>query len=115
MKHLSELAIELKHYREQLALSQKDMLLNIGMSQQQYQRIESGSDTRLSTLLRVLEGLNLEMMLVPKQHISAVKALINQATLEPEIDRHLPNNLTTETGTSWDKVLHSVDDKEDNL
>ncbi|MCU8058991.1 MULTISPECIES: hypothetical protein [unclassified Shewanella] len=33
MKHLSELATELKHYREQLALSQKDMLLNIGMSQ----------------------------------------------------------------------------------
>jgi len=29
MKHLSELATELKHYREQLALSQKDMLLNI--------------------------------------------------------------------------------------
>jgi len=55
------------------------------------------------------------MMIVPKQHISAVKALINQATSDPEIDRHLPNNLTTETGTSWDKVLHSVDDKEDNL
>ncbi len=55
------------------------------------------------------------MMIVPKQHVSAVKALINQATSEPEIDRHSPNHLTTETGTSWEKVLHSVDDKEENL
>ncbi|PXF30079.1 hypothetical protein WH50_17110 [Pokkaliibacter plantistimulans] len=40
---------------------QKDMLLRIGMSQQQYQRIESGQDVRLSTLLCVLAGMVLEL------------------------------------------------------
>ncbi|WP_082287501.1 transcriptional regulator, partial [Moritella viscosa] len=37
-----------------------------GMKQQQYQRIEAGSDIKLSTLLRVLEGLDLELSITPK-------------------------------------------------
>nr|SHO19221.1 Transcriptional regulator, putative [Moritella viscosa] len=36
------------------------------MKQQQYQRIEAGSDIKLSTLLRVLEGLDLELSITPK-------------------------------------------------
>lgn len=42
MKHLSELPSLLKLRRQQLDLNQKDMLMKIGMSQQQYQRIEAG-------------------------------------------------------------------------
>ncbi|SGY99527.1 Transcriptional regulator, putative [Moritella viscosa] len=40
--------------------------MRIGMKQQQYQRIEAGSDIKLSTLLRVLEGLDLELSITPK-------------------------------------------------
>lgn len=52
--------------RKKLGIEQKDMYLRIGMKQQQYQRIESGNDIKLSTLLRVLEGLDLELSIKPK-------------------------------------------------
>lgn len=67
MKTLEQLAAALKQRRQALDLNQKDMLMKIGMSQQQYQRIEAGGDVRLSTLLRVLEGMDLELMLLPRE------------------------------------------------
>jgi len=45
--------------------------MRIGMKQQQYQRIEAGCDIKLSTLLRVLEGLDLELSITRR---------INQST-----------------------------------
>ena len=66
MKTQNELAQALQQYRKAKGLGQKDMRLKIGMSQQQYQRAESGSDLRVSTLFRILEGLDLELQLVPR-------------------------------------------------
>lgn len=53
--------------RKQLGMEQKDMYMRIGMKQQQYQRIEAGSDVKLSTLLRVLDGLDLELSIATKE------------------------------------------------
>lgn len=67
MKTQQELAQALQESRKALGLGQKDMRMKIGMSQQQYQRAEAGSDLRLSTLLRILEGLGLELQFVSRQ------------------------------------------------
>ncbi len=45
------------------------MLMKIGMSQQQYQRVEAGHDIRVSTLLRVLEGMGLELLIAPREQV----------------------------------------------
>ncbi|GEA52314.1 hypothetical protein VIN01S_31180 [Vibrio inusitatus NBRC 102082] len=66
MKTIDDIAELLVAQRKTLGIEQKDMYMRIGMKQQQYQRIESGSDVRLSTLLRVLEGLDLELSIVPR-------------------------------------------------
>ncbi|MGR5410916.1 helix-turn-helix domain-containing protein [Vibrio campbellii] len=66
MKDIEEITKLLVTQRKKLGIEQKDMYMRIGMKQQQYQRIEAGSDVRLSTLLRVLEGLDLELMIAPK-------------------------------------------------
>lgn len=66
MKNLEEIAVLLTRQRKKLGIDQKDMYMRIGMKQQQYQRIEAGSDIKLSTLLRVLEGLDLEMSITSK-------------------------------------------------
>lgn len=66
MKSLEEMTTLLTEQRRKLGLEQKDMYMRIGMKQQQYQRIEAGCDVKLSTLLRVLEGLDLELMITPK-------------------------------------------------
>ena len=59
MKTLKAISEKLIEERKRRNLSQKDMRLLIGMSQQQYQRVEAGQDVRLSTLLRILAGLEL--------------------------------------------------------
>lgn len=40
------------------------MRLLIGVSQQQYQRVEAGQDLKVSTLLRILSGLGLELTVI---------------------------------------------------
>ncbi|GAB2945432.1 transcriptional regulator [Hafnia psychrotolerans] len=77
MKKLAHVTEFLKRRRQQLNLNQKDMLMKVGMSQQQYQRIEAGGDLRLSTLLRVLEGMDLELVLVPRQKVAQVEELLH--------------------------------------
>ena len=67
MKEIDKIAALLIEQRKKLGIEQKDMYMRIGMKQQQYQRIEAGSDVKLSTLLRVLEGLDLELVIAPKR------------------------------------------------
>ncbi len=61
MKTIKDIAERLIAERKKQNLSQKDMRMLIGMSQQQYQRVESGQDLKVSTLLRILAGLGLEL------------------------------------------------------
>jgi len=84
MKTLSELSAEIATRRRQLAYNQTDMLMKIGMSQQQYQRIESGGDTRVSTLLRVIEGLDMELMVVPRDQVASVQAHLAGKNDDPD-------------------------------
>ena len=64
---IEQIAKLLSSRRKKLNMEQKDMYMRIGMKQQQYQRIEAGSDVRLSTLLRVLDGLNMELSITSKE------------------------------------------------
>lgn len=86
MKNIDEISVLLVDQRKKLGIEQKDMYMRIGMKQQQYQRIEAGSDVKLSTLLRVLEGLDLELSIVPKGRnvtsLSAESALDRQSALD---------------------------------
>ncbi|RUO31087.1 helix-turn-helix domain-containing protein [Aliidiomarina soli] len=67
MTSIQDISQLLAKRRKELGMEQADMYMRIGMKQQQYQRVESGNDMKLSTLLRVLEGLNLELSITPKQ------------------------------------------------
>jgi len=46
------------------------------MKQQRYQRIEAGGNPRLETLELVVDGLEAELVLVPKDKLQVVKALL---------------------------------------
>lgn len=72
MTNVGEIAALLVEQRKKLGIEQKDMYMRIGMKQQQYQRIEAGSDVKLSTLLRMLEGLDLELSIAPRGKETAV-------------------------------------------
>lgn len=73
---------QIKQRRLQLGLKQSDMMLRIGVSRQQYQHLEAKGNPRLDTLDLVAQGLNSELMLIPKERVAAVKALLAQAEYE---------------------------------
>ena len=103
MKNHEELAQALQHYRKAKGLGQKDMRLKIGMSQQQYQRAESGSDLRVSTLLRILEGLDLELQIVPRQQAGS------REVVSPDpVERYFEP--TEKKESSWQGFLDDLED-----
>ncbi len=92
---------QLKARRLQLGLQQKDLKLRIGMNQQQYQRVEAGGNPRLETLELVAEGLEADLMLIPKDKIRAVKALLSKDKARPVSQSKAPE--TSED--PWSDVL----------
>lgn len=63
---------QIKERRLALQLKQHDMHMRVGISRQQYQRLESQGNPRLDTLTLVAQGLNSELMLIPKEKREAV-------------------------------------------
>ncbi len=79
---IDSLLQQLKKRRLVLGFKQKDMMLRVGICRQQYQRLESKGNPRLDTLTLIAKGLNSELMLIPKEKLSAVKALLDDENLD---------------------------------
>ncbi|MEE2023323.1 MULTISPECIES: helix-turn-helix transcriptional regulator [Alkalimonas] len=75
---MASLLQQIKQRRVTLGLKQNDMLLRVGISRQQYQRLESKGNPRLDTLELIAKGLNSELLLIPKDKLSAVLAVLEQ-------------------------------------
>lgn len=73
---MSKIHNQIKGRRKELGLKQKDMMLRIGMSRQQYQRLESRGNPRLDTLELVAKGLRMEVLLIPQEKLRAVRDML---------------------------------------
>lgn len=73
---ISSLLEQLKNRRLALGLKQSDMMLRVGISRQQYQRLESKGNPRLDTLELLAKGLNSQLMLIPKEKLAPVRAVL---------------------------------------
>lgn len=78
---------QIKQRRLTLGLKQNDMMLRVGVSRQQYQRLESKGNPRLGTLELIAKGLNSELMLIPKEKLGAVMALLEQESSDSSKER----------------------------
>jgi transcriptional regulator with XRE-family HTH domain len=74
---------QLKKRRLMLKLKQSDMMMRIGVSRQQYHRLESKGNPRLDTLELIAKGLNSELMLIPKEKVRAVTAVLESVEPNP--------------------------------
>jgi transcriptional regulator with XRE-family HTH domain len=75
----------LKKAREDKKLSQRALSRRVGMTQAQISRIEQSSvDLRTSTLIELARALDLEVVLVPRKYLPAVKALTSPASSNRE-------------------------------
>ena len=79
---IKSLLQQLKERRLALGLKQKDMMLRVGVSRQQYQQLESKGNPRLNTLELIAKGLNSELMLIPTEKLSMVKAILKNDNLK---------------------------------
>ena len=67
---------QIKKRRKELGLLQKDMLLRVGMTRQQYNYLENKGNPRLDTLALLARGLEMELMLIPKEKLDAVQQIL---------------------------------------
>lgn len=80
---MNSLLEQLKKRRIALELKQHDMMLRVGISRQQYQRLESKGNPRLDTLELVAKGLKSELLLIPQEKLNAVLAVLADDALPP--------------------------------
>jgi len=81
---MDSLLEQIKKRRIALKFKQHDMLLRVGISRQQYQRMESRGNPRLDTLELVAKGLKSELLLIPQEKLNAVLAVL--------VDDNLPSS-----------------------
>jgi transcriptional regulator with XRE-family HTH domain len=58
-------------------IRQSELARQLSLSSSNLSRIEHGRDLRVSTLLEIARALKLEPVLVPKEHVAAVRALLS--------------------------------------
>ena len=72
---------KLRTARIKKGLSQRAFAKSIGMPQSRLSRIENGiTDLQTSNLLELARALDLELVLVPRQALPAVRHLVRQST-----------------------------------
>ena len=101
---MNSLLEQIKKRRIALALKQHDMLLRVGMSRQQYQRLESKGNPRLDTLELIAKGLKSELLLIPQEKLNVVLAVLADDTLSSTGVTTMPS----QTGQEKNKSL--IDD-----
>ncbi|MDE2261214.1 MAG: helix-turn-helix transcriptional regulator [Gammaproteobacteria bacterium] len=79
---------ELATARREARISQRALGKKIGLAQSHVSKIERGSvDPQLSNLLEIARALGLELMLVPKRLVPAVRALTRPAVRDGGVDQ----------------------------
>lgn len=99
---------QFKKRRLALGLKQKDMMLRIGVSRQQYNYIESKGNPRLSTLELVAQGLKSELMLIPIEKLSLIKEILENEDGVYPINNSTKNNKIEENSLQsnpWKDIL----------
>lgn len=80
---MNSLLDQIKKRRIVLELKQHDMMLRVGISRQQYQRLESKGNPRLDTLELIAKGLKSELLLIPQEKLNAVLAVLADDNVSP--------------------------------
>jgi len=103
---MQSLLEQIKKRRKELAFKQHDMLLRVGISRQQYQRLESKGNPRLDTLELIAKGLKSELLLIPQEKLNAVLAALAEDSEKPIGSDQLPEeNKKSLTDNPWQGLL----------
>lgn len=99
---------QLRKRRKELGLLQKDMLLKAGMTRQQYNRLEKKGNPRLDTLELLAKGLDMELMLIPKEMLKSVQEILQgKAKIADAVEDFQENSDLVED--PWQNILEEKD------
>ena len=77
----------IKDARTRKGFSQRELSANSGVPQAQISKFENGSvDLRLSSLVALVRALDLELELVPRKAVPAIKSIVRSTAQPPTID-----------------------------
>jgi transcriptional regulator with XRE-family HTH domain len=76
-----ELHSALRQRRVELGLTQREVAIRSGIPQARVSAIERGSDVTVKTLLKLVAALEMELLPVPREAISRVRAALVQASV----------------------------------
>ncbi|WP_137169418.1 helix-turn-helix transcriptional regulator [Marinomonas sp. FW-1] len=105
---------QIKHRRLALKLKQNDMLMRIGISRQQYQRLEAKGNPRLDTLELIAQGLNSDVMLIPKEKLNAVLAVLESDGNNTSLPHKQPDHSDEQKKLSDDPWKGLLEDGDEN-
>ncbi|MBU1296521.1 MAG: helix-turn-helix domain-containing protein [Gammaproteobacteria bacterium] len=111
MKNLLQ---QIKQRRLALKLKQNDMLMRIGISRQQYQRLEAKGNPRLDTLELIAKGLNSDVMLIPKEKLNAVLAVLENDGNNTSLPHKQPDHFDEQKKLSDDPWKGLLEDGDEN-
>jgi len=103
---------QLKKRRLALNLKQKDMMLRIGVSRQQYQQLESKGNPRLNTLELIAKGLKSELMLIPTEKLNHVKEILENESQSSSTLKNQSSQQSGESALSNDPWRNLLEDEE---
>jgi transcriptional regulator with XRE-family HTH domain len=98
---------QLRARRKQLGLKQSDMALRAGIARQQYHRLENGGNPSLKTLELAATGLDMVLMLIPRERLREVRAMLARQPGDVPAE-HLE---TSQTENPWQDLLGNSDDE----
>ena len=103
---MNSLLEQIKKRRIALTLKQHDMMMRVGISRQQYQRLESKGNPRLGTLELISKGLKSELLLIPQEKLKAVLlVLADDATESSEGSQLAKESKKSLTDDPWQGLL----------
>jgi transcriptional regulator with XRE-family HTH domain len=108
---------QIKHRRLALKLKQNEMPMRIGISRQQYQRLEAKGNPRLDTLELIAKGLNSDVMLIPKEKMNAILAVLENDANNTSLPHQQPNQSDEQKAfydDPWKGLLEDKDGDEDD-
>ncbi len=103
---------QLKKRRLALGLKQKDMMLRIGISRQQYQHLESKGNPRLNTLELIAKGLKTELMLIPTEKLNLIKEILENDELPSSSFKNTDSKQNEENSLASDPWKDMLDGDE---
>jgi len=97
---------QLKKRRKMLGLKQSDMMMRIGVSRQQYQRLEAKGNPRLDTLELIAKGLSSELMLIPQEKVSTVITVLENIETEQKPGQTRTHEKKSLSDDPWQDLLN---------